>query len=123
MTQMWLSTVALLAFTKADWTTEFDHMAIMDTDEKYTLYWTNLNSSECVEQFDFKADCVHIGLEVESFGWIGFGLSPNGQMPESDIIIGWIDDSGEPHLQSRYTSTQRSTPIFFHDISDTITLS
>eukprot|EP01084_Bolivina_argentea_P296317 510327_1 len=121
MAQMWLLTVALLSLVKAEWITEFDHMVIMDTDEKYTLYWTTLNSSECTEQFDLKADCVHIGLEVESFGWIGFGLSPNGQMPESDIIIGWIDDLGEAHLQSRYTSTQRSTPIFFADISDTIT--
>ena len=29
---------------------------------------------------------------MSTTGWIGFGLSPAGQMPGSDIIIGWISD-------------------------------
>ena len=26
---------------------------------------------------------------------MGFGLSPNGQMPGSDVVIGWVTDQGE----------------------------
>ena len=48
----------------------------------YELYWT----------FDNAAETISFAVRVQTTGWVGFGLSPNGQMPNSDVIIGWVDN-------------------------------
>ena len=47
----------------------------------YNLYW-NFSS---VDQ------TIHFAVKVKTTGWVGFGISPNGQMPGSDVIIAWVD--------------------------------
>ncbi len=32
---------------------------------------------------------VHVGTT----GWVGFGISPNGSMLDSDVIMGYVDDT------------------------------
>ena len=46
----------------------------------YHLYW---NISD-----DFLIAEIH----VKTTGWVGFGLSPDGKVRDSDIFIGWIKD-------------------------------
>ena len=48
----------------------------------YELYWT----------FDNAAETISFAVYVQTTGWVGFGLSPNGQMPNSDVVIGWVDN-------------------------------
>ena len=52
---------------------------------RYTLYW-NFNTS---------ARTIQFAVRVQTTGWVGFGLSPNGQMPGSDVVIGWVNQQGE----------------------------
>ena len=52
--------------------------------EDYTLYW----------RFDNDAQNISFAVRVRTTGWVGFGLSPNRQMPQSDVVIGWVDGSG-----------------------------
>ena len=47
----------------------------------YNLYW---NFSTVDEKIQF-------AVKVKTTGWVGFGISPNGQMPGSDVIIAWVD--------------------------------
>ena len=56
--------------------------------EDYALYWS----------FDNDAQNIQFAVHVRTTGWIGFGLSPNGQMPQSDVVIGWVDGSGRTHF-------------------------
>ena len=56
--------------------------------ENYTLYWT----------FDNDAQNITFAVRVRTTGWVGFGLSPNGQMPQSDVVIGWVDAGGNAHF-------------------------
>lgn len=49
----------------------------------YSLYWT----------FDQAAKTIAFAVRVQTMGWVGFGLSPNGQMPGSDVVIGWVDST------------------------------
>lgn len=58
----------------------------LDTSGQYLLYWS------------FDDDTISFAVNVETTGWVGFGLSPNGQMPQSDVVIGWVDDTGEVHF-------------------------
>ena len=47
----------------------------------YRFYW-NFTSSDLIGE-----------IHVKTSGWVGFGLSPNGGMDGSDVIIGWINDN------------------------------
>ena len=51
----------------------------------YELYWN----------FDHDTETISFAVRVQTTGWVGFGISPNGQMPNSDVIIGWVTDDGE----------------------------
>ena len=46
----------------------------------YELYWN----------FNNDAETISFVVRVQTSGWVGFGLSPNGQMPDSDVVIGWV---------------------------------
>jgi hypothetical protein len=72
----------------------------LNSDDSYRLYWTVLSDG-----------WIDIGLEVQTLGWIGFGISPDGMMPNSDIVMGWVDDYNMTvMLQNRYTLDERQTP-------------
>ena len=51
----------------------------------YTLHW-NFSTAE---------ETITIGVNVSTNGWVGFGISPNGGMTNSDVVIGWVNDNGE----------------------------
>ena len=61
---------------------EYRFSAILD--EGYTLHWN----------FDLEEQTIAFAVNVSTTGWVGFGLSPNGQMPQSDVVIGWVDNDG-----------------------------
>ena len=56
--------------------------------EVYTLYWG----------FDVEAETIRFAVNVSTSGWVGLGLSPTGGMPNSDVVIGWVNDEGQAFL-------------------------
>ncbi|KAJ8385923.1 hypothetical protein AAFF_G00178850 [Aldrovandia affinis] len=74
--------------------TGFRHSTILDAHGKYKLRWRYDES-----KITFEA-------EVETKGYIGFGLSPNGAMALSDIVIGGVE-KGKPYLQDYFTDLNR----------------
>ncbi len=59
----------------------------------YALHWN----------FTFATESIYFGVNVSTTGWVGFGLSPNGMMPNSDVVIGWVY-GGETyfHVNTKY---------------------
>ncbi len=53
--------------------------------EDYILHWN----------FSQDTKLIQFAVNVSTLGWVGFGLSPTGQMPGSDVVIGWVDTSGQ----------------------------
>ena len=53
--------------------------------DNYYIFWT----------FDLATQRIDFAVRVGTTGWVGFGLSPNGQMPRSDVVIGWVDSNGQ----------------------------
>lgn len=83
------------------WINDFTFSTYLEENHQFKLYWTHLDD-----------DVIDIGIEANSTGWIAVGLSPNGGMEHSDIMIGWIDDiDGTVILQDRYTEDSQSTPM------------
>ena len=48
--------------------------------DKYRFLW------------NIEDDNITVEVQVQTKGWVGFGLSPNGDMKGSDVVIGWVQD-------------------------------
>ena len=48
--------------------------------DTYVLHW-NFSTAERTIAF---------AVNVSTTGWVGFGLSPNGGMVNSDVVMGWV---------------------------------
>ena len=54
-------------------------------DPLYTLHWN----------FSVAEETITFAVNVATNGWVGFGISPNGGMVNSDVVVGWVNDDGE----------------------------
>merc|ERR1719385_441612 len=92
------------------WNDDFEFSTYLEENHQFRLYWSHLDD-----------DVIAIGMEVNTTGWIAIGLSPNGGMENSDIMLGWVDDDdGSVVLQDRYTDDSMNTPLI--DDEDHLTL-
>ena len=48
--------------------------------DTYVLHWN----------FSIAERTIAFGVNVSTTGWVGFGVSPNGGMLNSDVVIGWV---------------------------------
>ncbi|XP_056620622.1 DBH-like monooxygenase protein 1 homolog [Triplophysa dalaica] len=74
--------------------TGFVHSASLDGDGRYNIKW------------GFDESTITFEAEVATKGYIGFGLSPNGAMASSDIVIGGVLN-GSPYLLDYFTDSKR----------------
>ncbi|XP_070555179.1 DBH-like monooxygenase protein 1 homolog [Ptychodera flava] len=85
--------LALFSYCQAEVTPTdtYTHDAALDDFGKVHLFW--------------KYDDTTITFEVhaETLGYVGFGISPNGGMTDSDIVIGWVKD-GNTYFKDRFAS-------------------
>ena len=58
----------------------FEQSTQLDSEGKYIVCW------------NFNATHITFEVHVETAGYVGFGISPNGNMPHSDVVIGWVKD-------------------------------
>jgi hypothetical protein len=56
----------------------------------YRLYW-NYTATDFIGE-----------IHCKTSGWVGFGLSPNGGMDGSDVIVGWITADGKVDFSDRH---------------------
>ena len=83
------------------------HVALStDPTYQYDLYW----------KVDLEEEIIQFAVNVSTTGWIGFGLSPNGQMPGSDVLIGWISDDGVGTISVLYLFLSLHIGILVHQI-------
>ena len=49
--------------------------------------------------YDSEKQLLKMAVEVLNLGWVGIGFSHNQLMLDSDIAIGWVNESGIGFLQ------------------------
>ena len=59
----------------------FGNTSQFSTSPLYELYW-NVTGNR-----------ISFAVHVETEGWVGFGISPTGLMLDSDVIMGFVDDT------------------------------
>ncbi|XP_070572376.1 DBH-like monooxygenase protein 1 homolog [Ptychodera flava] len=77
---------------------DYTHNVVLDGNEDYHMYWK------------FDDEKITFEVHVRTTGWVGFGFSPNGGMPGSDMVVGWVLDNGEVKFTDRH-ATAYSEPI------------
>ena len=77
------------AHTHDELSEQYTYNVQLDNEGRYTMFYS----------YDTELSILRIAVLVETTGWIGLGISPNGQMPGSDVVMGWVDRSGEAFLQ------------------------
>ncbi len=80
-----------------DFSSYFANTVVLRSPDVYTLSW-NFTSEDIV----FKA-------VVKTSGWVGFGISPNGEMQYSDMILAFTEASGS--ITFRDSHTEDSTVV------------
>ena len=58
---------------------------VLDTNKNFHLFWK------------FNETHITFELHVRQRGYVGFGMSPNGRMFPSDVVVGWVKD-GKVHF-------------------------
>ena len=79
-------------------TETYPNKHILVEPDVYILYWNYTDTDITFE--------VH----VRATGWIGFGISPNGNMGNSNVIIAWLDSNGTVNFTDRNTQAGLVTP-------------
>ena len=79
-----LSLFALTVSGAHDLSQEYRFSATLDFSGKYELYWN----------YNLGAQIISFAVRVQTTGWVGFGISPNGGMVDSDVVIGWVEGDG-----------------------------
>ena len=68
---------------------QYTYNVQLDNEGRYKMFYS----------YDTELSTLRIAVLVQTTGWIGLGISPNGQMPGSDVVMGWVDRSGQALLQ------------------------
>ena len=84
------SAVGLGAAAHVDLQAKYPFSAVLldEGGQYYGLHWNFTRSTES----------IYFAVNVSTTGWVGFGLSPNGQMPGSDVVMGWVASTGESYF-------------------------
>ncbi|KAK3586445.1 hypothetical protein CHS0354_001827 [Potamilus streckersoni] len=67
-------------------TEPFKYSTRVDNDGNYLLFW-NFNDTH-----------ITFEVHVKTHGYVGFGLSDNGNMYPADVVVGWVKD-GATHFK------------------------
>ncbi|XP_063420467.1 uncharacterized protein LOC134705676 [Mytilus trossulus] len=84
------------------WTTKaFSHLTPIPT-EHFLLHETLDYLGNYHVYWKFNKTHITFEVHVKTRGYVGFGISPNGKMYPSDVVVGWVKD-GVPHLSDMHT--------------------
>jgi hypothetical protein len=73
--------------------------------------WQRLNDMYLLcWKVDWSDESITFQASVATAGWLGLGFSPTGQMPNSDVVIGWVKN-GQPYLKDRFARARAMPPI------------
>lgn len=87
-------------------------------------------SPSVMMHWNYTSDEIIIRVMMKTSGWIGFGLSPNGGMLNSDILLAWPSSNGgefrDAHVASTtqviYDATMNWQKLFYSQNSGLTTL-
>jgi hypothetical protein len=72
--------------------TENEYNSVLSfNDGKFTLYWTNNDTT------------IIVGMVGQTTGWVAIGFDPSTAMLDADLILGWVDGNGDVSIFDAYS--------------------
>ena len=87
-----ISSLFSLILTEPIPTTNYGNKKILVEPDNYILYW------------DYNETDITFEIHAKTTGWVGFGISPNGEMENSNVIIFWMNSDGTANFTERNTN-------------------
>ncbi|XP_076643114.1 DBH like monooxygenase olf413 [Halictus rubicundus] len=75
---------------------DWKHSAALD--DKFLVLWTPGENDIMFE------------IQVKTLGYVGFGFSKDDDRVRADMVIGWVDNNGQLHLQDRHVKDTSKDP-------------
>ncbi|CAL8141897.1 unnamed protein product [Orchesella dallaii] len=79
----------------------YRHKQVLGPKATYVVQWA----------VNWKENRITFQVSAETKGWIGFGLSRNGRMDGSDVVIGGVSSSGQPYFNDAHVKGNRSVQV------------
>jgi hypothetical protein len=57
-----------------------------------------LDGSDFILHWRISGEKVKFALEARTTGWVAIGFDPTVKMKDADMVFGWVDGSGVPHI-------------------------
>ena len=86
-------------------TETYPFSVVMDRAEKLHLFWK------------YDETTITFEIHAQTLGYVGFGISPNGQMSGSDMVIGWVSSGNAYFHVSIWVSERVSYEMLFSYLS------
>ncbi|KAK3586447.1 hypothetical protein CHS0354_001829 [Potamilus streckersoni] len=108
MARQQMISLAIISYLAMAWgyagvkpTEPFNYSIEVDPNGDFLLFW--------------KFNDTHITFEVhvKTYGYVGFGLSENGNMYPADVVVGWVKD-GVTHFKDCHTTAHASPVVDIH---------
>ena len=64
----------------------------------------DLKGTDYKLEWDYTTSDIVFRATVKTTGWVGFGLSPNGRMANSDVILSWAASDGSIQFKDAHTN-------------------
>ncbi len=87
------------------------------TESTYFVNKAELSGANYKLDWNFTAMDIILRVTVRTTGWIGFGLSPNGDMSNSDVILAWTIN-GSVQFRDAHTVDSVTQPIVYHSVQN-----
>lgn len=98
---LWAVTVAVTGSPVPKQGKSLEMKQPVDPNKKYWLGWS---VDEANEEITFE-------VEVQTKGYVGFGISPSGSMISADIFIAGVDNDGVEYYGDYHGSNKNGAPI------------
>ena len=72
------------------------HMHLAAAAHDLSQFMDDAGDYQLFGSYDLEEKTISFAVNVSTTGWVGFGISPNGQMPGSDVVIGWVENYCTP---------------------------
>ncbi|XP_017886993.2 MOXD1 homolog 2-like, partial [Ceratina calcarata] len=86
----------LLLFAAGVSSVEWKHSAVLD--DNFLVLWTPDEGKVTFE------------IQVKTLGYVGLGFTRDDGSIEADMVIGWVDNNGQLHLQDRHVKKSSKDP-------------
>lgn len=76
-----------------------------------TKSWTNGQGTWRVRwEIDYDSDEIEIEMSAKTTGWVAIGMTDTPHMPNSDVVVGWMETSGEKRIIDGWAGAVRVMP-------------